>query len=364
VSRVLVVEDGASTTALAAVRALAKAGWYVGLAAPTARPLAGASRAVRQQHRIASPADLDGFAASVAEAVRAWRYDVLLGVGDAEVLALSARRDALGAAVPYAADEVVRRAFDKAALTALARECGVGVPEAAGPETPGPVVVKAALHWAPGEPALRRDTMRFPSYEAARWRIEALRDAGAEAVVQQALPGDLTAYVTVRAADGTRLAEVQQRATRVWPAGAGNTARGVTVPVNRGLADACARLLDALGWVGLAQLEFVDDADGVPRLVDLNGRCYGSLALAVKAGVNLPAIWAASALGETAPAEPARTGVRYQRLEDDLRRALRAPRGRTDVVTTVATAFVSTHGVWSPRDPRPASRRVRQLLGR
>lgn len=357
-SRVLVVEDGASTTAVAAVRALARAGWYVGLAAPTHRPLAGASRAVSRLHRIASPADLDAFAASVAGAVREGRYEVLLGVGDAEVLALSATRDRLGAAVPYAADEVVRRAFDKAALTALARECGVDVPEPAGPETSGPVVVKAAKHWAPGDAALRRDTMRFTSYDAARARIAELGDA----VVQQALPGDLTAYVTVRAADGTRLAEVQQRATRVWPAGAGNTARGVTVPVDRALADACGRLLDALGWVGLAQLEFVEDANGVPRLVDLNGRCYGSLALAVKAGVNLPAIWAAR--GAAVPAPPARTGVRYQRLEDDLRRALRAPRGRTDVVTTLATAFVSTHGVWSPRDPRPAFRRVRQLLGR
>jgi predicted ATP-grasp superfamily ATP-dependent carboligase len=357
VRRVLVVEDGASTTAVAAVRALAKAGWHVGLAAPTPRPLAGASRAVSRVHRIASPADLDAFAATVADAVREWRYDVLLGVGDAEVLALSAVRDRLGAAVPYAADAVVRTAFDKAALTALARECGVDVPEDAGPATPGPVVVKAAMHWAPGDLALRRDTMRFASYDAARWRIEAL---GAGAVVQRALPGDLTAYVTVRAADGVRLAEVRQRATRVWPAGAGNTARGVTVPVDRGLADACGRLLDALGWVGLAQLEFVDDAGGVPRLVDLNGRCYGSLALAVKAGVNLPAIWAASALGDVVPAVAAKTGVRYQRLEDDLKRALRA--GPADVVATVATAFVSTHGVWSPRDPRPAFRRLRQVL--
>jgi predicted ATP-grasp superfamily ATP-dependent carboligase len=361
VSRVLVVEDGTSTTAVAAVRALAAGGWYVGLAAPTERPLAGVSRAVAQVHRIASPASLDRFAETVATAVREWRYDVVLGVGDAEVLALSAARDGLGAAVPYASHEVVRRAFDKAALTALARECGVAVPGDAGPDTTGPVVVKAATHWAPGELALRRDTMAFPTYDAARWRIEGLREVGAEVLVQQALPGDLTAYVTVRAADGTRLAEVHQRATRVWPAGAGNTARGVTVPVDRAQADAVGRLLDALGWVGLAQLEFVGDADGVPRLVDLNGRCYGSMALAVKAGVNLPAIWAASALGPVEPAAPARVGVRYQRLEDDLRRALRAPRGRTDVVRTLATAFVSTHGVWSPRDPGPALRRVRQL---
>ena len=365
--RVLLVEDGANSTAIQTVRPLAAAGYAVGLAAPVPRPVAAASRAVTALHRIAPPGSGEEFVTTVRRAVEAGRYDVVLGIGDAEVMALSAARDRLGGAVfPYAPHDVVVRALDKAALTAVAAECGVGVPVTAGPADldalpPGPVVVKAAAHWTPGRSALRRETARFASLAQARPRVAEL---GADAVVQEALPGALTAYVALRSRDGRVLAELQQRGTRIWPIAAGNTARGFSEPVDRDLADRVGAMLARLGWVGLAQCQFVEDARGAPRLVDLNGRCYGALALATKAGVNFPALWVADALGRAEPAPPARTGVRYQRLEDDLRRALRTRPGRgRDVAATLATAFVSTHGVWSPTDPMPALRRLRQNAG-
>jgi predicted ATP-grasp superfamily ATP-dependent carboligase len=363
--RVLLVEDGANSTAVQTVRPLAAAGFEVGIATPVPFPVAGASRAVSRVHRAPSPGAVD-FAEAVARVVAEGSYDVVLGVGDAEVMALSAARERLGALFPYAPHDVVLRALDKAAMTSLAESCGVDVPVTVGPGDldrlpPGPVIVKAAAHWTPGEASLRRPTLRFGSVDEARARLAELGD---DVIVQQALPGDLTAYVAVRGKSGSNLGEVQQRGTRVWPAGAGNTARGFTVPVERSLADSIWRLLDALGWTGLAQFQFIEDASGAPRLIDLNGRCYGSLALATAAGVNLAGAWVADALGRSAPQGTARAGVRYQRLEDDLRRAVRAPDGPTDVLATLATAFVSTHGVWSPRDPRPSLRRARQLVAR
>jgi hypothetical protein len=86
-------------------------------------------------------------------------------------------------------------------------------------------------------------------------------------------------------------------------------------------------LLDALDWHGLAELQFIVE-DEIPRLIDLNGRFYGSLSLAVAAGANLPAIWAGLAIDDV-PATPvrARPGVRYQWGSADLRRAVRERRG-------------------------------------
>jgi predicted ATP-grasp superfamily ATP-dependent carboligase len=54
-----------------------------------------------------------------------------------------------------------------------------------------------------------------------------------------------------------------------------------------------ARLLADLGWSGVANVQFVRAPGGRPRLIDLNGRLYGSLALAYATGVNVPDLWAA-----------------------------------------------------------------------
>jgi hypothetical protein len=62
----------------------------------------------------------------------------------------------------------------------------------------------------------------------------------------------------------------------------------------------------------------VDMRDGVPRLMEINGRFWGSLQLAIDAGVDFPALLLDVAKG-TAPAHPPsyQTGVRSRWLAGD-----------------------------------------------
>ncbi len=90
-----------------------------------------------------------------------------------------------------------------------------------------------------------------------------------------------------------------------WLSGA--SCRAVTVPVDPDLSARAAALFRVLGWFGLAELQFLVPAAGPARLIDLNGRFYGSLALAVRAGANLPASWAALATGRDV--KPATAGA-------------------------------------------------------
>src|SRR5205823_3805656 len=114
------------------------------------------------------------------------------------------------------------------------------------------------------------------------------------------------------------VARVQQEARTIWPLNAGMSARAETVPVDEVLAAKVAELLQELGWFGLAQLQFVVPEDGGPVLIDFNGRLYGSLALAVAAGVNLPAIWGCVATDRPLPrTREGLAGVRYQWEEGD-----------------------------------------------
>jgi predicted ATP-grasp superfamily ATP-dependent carboligase len=273
----------------------------------------------------------------------------VLPAGDPEVLALSERRRSLGPAFCYPPHPVVLRAFDKLELAEAGRRAGFAVPPTGEPGvlTP-PLVVKPRLRAGkPIAPVLARDAA-----EAERERA-ALRRAGLDAVVQAYVDGALAAYVVLAAEGGEVLAESFQVAEEVWPARAGGSVRAETVAPSEELRGGVAALLVELGWTGLAQIQFLlPRGGGQPVLLDLNGRLYGSLALAVRAGVNFPYLWARLATGQSVPRGlRARPGVRYHALEGDLRRISR----RLGAYPGAARYAWGAAGSVSDRaDPRPA----------
>jgi predicted ATP-grasp superfamily ATP-dependent carboligase len=348
--RALIVEDGWQRGALAAARALAAAGWEVGAAVETPG-FAADSRFTCATHLIPPPAaDPDGFVDAVAAAVAASGYELVFPAGDAQLLVLSDRRDRLGAVFPYAPHATVVRALDKQELSAAAVTAGLEVPDAGG----GPFVVKPRVTMSARAQRLRA---AFAATTAdADAAADELRHARADPLVQRAVEGRLVALVVVAGRDGRLLARCQQVASALWPATVGGSVRAETTAVDEQLAAAVERLLRELGWFGLAQLQFIVPERGNPRLIDLNGRFYGSLALALAAGPNLPAIWAAIATGRPAPpGGDARAGVRYHWLGADLRRA---------GLAALPYAFGATHGLWRLDDPLPAARHAVRVAGR
>lgn len=319
---------------LAAARSLAANGWHVGAATPSRRSLVTASRSCVAWHP-------DVFAAS-------GEYDVVLPGGDAELWTLSERRDEIACVVPYGPPESVRAVLDKGTLYDAAGRHGITVPPPW--DGTGTAVVKSRSH------ATVRAATTVSADPATVDRAAAgIRDAGAEPLVQRRVTGPLLA-VSLVLWDGDVLAAVQQRSSGLWPPGAGISTRAETVPVD--LAEPVAALLADLGWQGLAQAQFVESADG-PVLLDLNGRCYGSLALAAAAGVDLAAVWASAATGAPRPVVgPALAGVRYQWLYGDLRRGWRESR---DVVGPLRYARGAAHSVADPRDPMPGLAYLRTL---
>src|SRR5204862_2358158 len=126
--------------------------------------------------------------------------------------------------------------------------------------------------------------------------------------------GRLMAFTSVVDGERRMVARVQQEAERTYPRGLGCSARAHTVPVDEDLAARVARLLAKLDWSGLSELQFIVPEQGEPLLIDFNGRFYGSMSLALAAGANLPAVWAAVATGRPVGglAGAAVPGVRYQ----------------------------------------------------
>jgi predicted ATP-grasp superfamily ATP-dependent carboligase len=372
--RVLVADEGVSHTGLAAVRALAADGWPVDVAGPrAARSPLQVSKDVSRWYDVPPAAGGGAFIDGVREAIADGGHAVVFGTGDPEVLALSAGRERLSAVVPYPADATVRRMLDKLHLAELGTDCGFTVPRTipaeqwAGATSAGEWVVKPRRHDPTAGPVGGGAyTTVVPTAADVPAVLERMRSAGADPLVQERLRGSLGALVVLVDRSGVVVAAVQQSAERVYPADAGNTVRGVTVPVDPGLLDAVRRLVVATGWFGLLQLELLTPEDGQPRLIDVNARFYGSLGLAVAAGVNLPAGWATLATGgDPRPLPDASMGTRWSALGLDLRRALAADTGRgREVVGALRASVGAAHAVWQPRDPRPVLRQGARLLRR
>lgn len=358
----LIVEQGYSRGAVAGARALKADGWRVGVGSPGGRGLAAVSRATDQRHEVpAAYVDPDAFLEGVRRAVGTHGYEIVFGAGEAEVLALSAHRSGLGAAVPHSSHDSVVAGLDKDKMEKAAQEVGFAIPEtldaALLTDEREPFIVKANAHARPDEPGAppRVDTNMVVGAIAARRRIAELESIGAEPRVQRFYRGDLLAYSAVADRSANVVSDCMQIAARIWPLNAGASCRAETVAVDQEIADRASALFDKLGWFGLAELQFVLGDDGIPRLIDLNGRFYGSLCLAIAAGANLPAAWAALATERPVERTRARPGVTYQWLEGDLRRAAAERRHGlwSDVVSTLRDAPGSVHSLTSAADPGP-----------
>lgn len=364
--RALIVTTARARGSLAAVRALSAAGWHVGVGLPESRGMVTASRWCEQRHLIPRPrGDVEPFVSAVAATVTAGRYDIVFGGGDDTLAALAVHRDRIPACVAHPPSDRIALALDKVELAHRAADAGLRAPRTEVVTDDvlerwrGPLVVKCRSHWTAGEhPAYRIETRRYDEAGHAVERVRRIRAAGFVPVVQEVVDGGLGALVGLM--DGGRLiGRIQQETSALWPVPSGVSSRAVTVAVDVDLADRCELLLRRLGWSGLVELQFLTPQGGEPQLIDLNGRFYGSMALANAAGPNLADAWARQALGHRIPRlDDGRAGVRFSWLAGDLRRAVAERRGGLvgDVAATLNWArCAEASSVWDRHDIHPAA---------
>jgi glycosyltransferase involved in cell wall biosynthesis/predicted ATP-grasp superfamily ATP-dependent carboligase len=377
----VLVLDGQTNYALSCVRSLGRAGYVVYVASQRRWPLAAWSRYCQASVR------LDGQTVAAFASLRAWAGNhgvgIVLPLTEGSCMLCAAERklwEAAGIVVGCAPTDVLLEAFDKARTLTRAAACGVRTPPTAVPTS---LVESRAAAVDLGLPCVIKprfthawDGARFlsaarPSYVSRAEDVEAAVLAARQGehwpLVQGYVPGQGKGVFAL-CDHGRALAWfAHERLRDVRPTGSGSTLRR-SVPLDPRLHQPAERLLAELRWHGPAMVEFRDDGQHEPWLMEVNGRFWNSLELAVRAGVDFPRWWLAVLRGESVPAAPNyATGLTLRWLSGDVKRLLYIlagpPRGYQGPYPTVRQGLKEIFGpqppgtrsdTWDRRDPWPA----------
>lgn len=305
-ARILVL-DGHSAAALAVTRSAALAGHWVAVGGN--RGLFAAAKLSRYcSARIDYPVSTDdpeGFVNSIIEFAQAQSIDLVIPVTDWTLGPLSLQRDRFAGIcrITMPSQTALDLVSDKYRTIKLAESLGIGVPrthlvESAGDfsrseEKQFPLVVKDrfSVRWVDGKSAKDKAVFGSVAYvysalELANKIDERLRAAG-DVLIQEFISGVGVGFSCFVTGGKTFLPFQWERIREVDPRGSASSSRK-SVPLDPSLASPSVQLITAMGFEGVAMVEYKRIADGRIVLMEINGRPWGSIGLPIACGIDYP----------------------------------------------------------------------------
>lgn len=364
--RILIL-DADLVPALTVARSLVKQDYHVEVASARDKPLASFSRGIASCFQYPDPlltekAFLDWLVAHLD----VHPCDLIIPVTERTLIPLSSHRHRFAhQRIAMADADALNRVLDKAETFKLAERLGIATPrsvylseigqvEGLGDTLSYPVVVKPARSIAAQEGGYAKRNVSYAADKAALFRQCEQSLLHSPIILQSYFQG-MGAGIELIARDGEMLYSFQHIRLHEVPLTGGGSSFRVSAELEPVLLQASRKLIRALRWTGVAMVEFKWNPDsGSFCLMEINGRLWGSLPLAVAAGADFPAMLAALYLTGTVSEYPAyRRGIYCRNLSADLmwhemvlREYLRGSRSEIPSVRWVARDLAR---VFSPR---------------
>jgi predicted ATP-grasp superfamily ATP-dependent carboligase len=213
---------------------------------------------------------------------------------------------------------------DKGRLLGIASKLGVAIPRQQVVSSPAarhtlaaadlrfPLVLKPSRSVADGGSGRAKLGVAHAADEVElRKRMDYMPKAAFPLLVQERVAGPGVG-IFLLVWEGEPIAVFAHRRIREKPPSGGVSVYRESVAAEPGLVARSRELLAQFAWEGLAMIEYkIAAATGTPYLMEINGRFWGSLQLAIDAGVDFPVLLTALAMGERpAPVTTYRAGVR------------------------------------------------------
>lgn len=331
----VIVTDGNERSALAVTRSLGQRGIPVYVGAEAATSLAGVSRYCAGSFVYPSPwTHPQEYVSCVLEQAKRFRARLIFPMTDVAVELIGEHKERVGADVmmPIPSLSQYRALSDKYQLTAWAEKEGIPIPKTFFVERgqlesvinriqQWPVVVKPGRSLVKDGVLWKKTSVRYAQNpEELRSLYKELWYLKWPSLLQERIVGRGEGVFGLFA-DGQPKVLFAHRRLREKPPSGGVSVFRESIPLPTPMADYAVRVLQSAHWHGVAMIEFkVDQVSQVPYLMEVNGRFWGSLQLAIDAGVDFP--WLLYQLATTARvpsvASSYREGVRSRWWLGDL----------------------------------------------
>lgn len=241
-------------------------------------------------------ADAAGYDEGLEAIVKRTGAGVLFPLSDTALAAI-ARNDAALRTICHPAcpsPEIVSRVLDKSTTIGFAQTLAIDVPETyevgetstareAARLMAYPVIAKPKNHAKHGGYRIRY----FTGPDELEGALADDPHFESRYLVQQFVPGSGMGVAALMH-DGDPVAIFAHRRIKELPASGGVSVVSESIAPEKEMVDKAIALLRAIGWEGVALVEFRRAADGTDWLMEVNGRYWGTLPTAIAAGVDFP----------------------------------------------------------------------------
>ncbi len=279
-----------SLTVIRAIHPLADA---IGTVAQYPGSIAAMSRHTARTHRFRADKPAE-YAARLAAIVEADGYDYVLPVSGRTTEIVSEHRDE----IPVPLDPILppqtslRRAIDKHDLYSIADDIGIPTPTSVRIHSSSDIPHAVEIVGESGVFKTGSETEpRFLRYIDSPRELRAAYSTyvsthESDPIYQEYLDGRGRGFFGLYI-DGTCYGHYAHRRIRESPPSGGKSVCAESL-LDPELYDYADPILSALDWNGVVMLEFKNDAEGNPHLLECNPKFWGSMALGVVSGMNFP----------------------------------------------------------------------------
>ncbi|WP_186301391.1 arsenate reductase/protein-tyrosine-phosphatase family protein [Denitromonas halophila] len=343
-------------------------------------PICAASRHTRLCTRYPDPLQNESrFINWINERMESGGYALIIPVTERTLVPLLRHREAIDdTRIAMAPSDALEQVLDKERTVTLATRLDIPVPrswpidsldqlDTAAADLGYPMVIKPSRSVGHGnDGGVQLSVSYAHNRDDLEKQVRHALNHGA-VILQEYFRGDGVGIELIADHGEIRFAFQHRRLHEVPLTGGGSSLR-TSEAISPPLLAASEKLIKALKWHGVAMVEFkYDTRTGEFRLMEINGRFWGSLPLAIAAGADFPRmLYELICEGRIAPRPPARENVVCRQLARDvdwlehvLRRnapasLVRLPSWK-DVLRDSALVFSPRHhfDVQSLRDPKP-----------
>lgn len=331
----VLITDGDLRLTLVVLRSLVRKGVKTVVGSESKSALSFFSKYAKNMVLYPSPTENSArFLVAIQNFLRRNKINVMFPIGEWTIIPISKHRNKITpyTKLPLPRHETLEKTLDKALSLRMAIENGIPTPKTffvknlqelkeISKKVTYPAVIKPRWSWVwRGAKAL----FRRPSYVNSVGELlsvyKTIHNDFPFPMIQEYILG-VNYSVAALYCNSQLKAICGIKVYRAMPVTGGNSVYRESIELDPIMKKYALRLLEALDWHGVAEIEFrLDSRDLTPKLMEINGRFWGSLEVAVAAGVDFPYLLYRLAIdGDVQPVLNYKKGVKCRWFGGDVK---------------------------------------------